>query len=155
MPCTFLYFFQGGYMNHSTIEFTPVPEDVDQPVRHFFRVPVKEKESIFVLISSISYPVSDISQEGIGILVENNQAFHIGETLFPCQLHVKDTQLKDMTGKVFHCSVRDSGFWQFGIQWINLENSQKKELEHVLSGLKKRVLASPDAVVQKDAGREK
>ncbi|MCA1787277.1 MAG: PilZ domain-containing protein [Desulfobacteraceae bacterium] len=142
-------------MNHSTIEFTPVPEDVDQPVRHFFRVPVKERESIFVLISSISYPVSDLSQEGVGILVENNQAFQIGETLFPCQLHLKDTQLKDMTGKVVHCSVQDSDFWQFGIQWINLESSQKKVLEQVFSRLKNRVLASQEAVVQKDPGGEK
>jgi hypothetical protein len=131
-------------MSHSTIEFLPVPEDPANQVRLSFRVPVSERESIFATISSISYPVSDIGLKGIGVLVEDNQRFEVGDQLDACQLNFKDTRLTDLTGKIVHCAIHDDGLWQFGIQWIGLLDSQEKILEQQLSRLKKQVLASPE-----------
>jgi c-di-GMP-binding flagellar brake protein YcgR len=131
-------------MSHSTIEFLPVPEDLAHQVRQTFRVPVSEKESISAVISSIAYPVSDIGLGGIGILVEDNQTFEIGDPLDGCRLNFKDTRLTDLTGKIVHCAFHDNGLWQFGIQWIDLADSQKKILEQELSRLKKQVLTPPE-----------
>jgi hypothetical protein len=133
-----------GYMSHSTIEFLPVPEDPAHQVRHSFRVPVSEKEPVSAIISSIAYPVSDIGPGGIGILVEDNQVFAVGDPLEDCRLNFKDTRLTDLTGKIVHCAFHDQGLWQFGIQWIDLTDSQEKILEQELSRLKKQVLASPE-----------
>ncbi len=131
-------------MSHSTIEFFPVPEESENPVRQAFRVPVGEKEPISAIVSSITCPVSDIGLGGIGILVEDNQAFAVGDLLDACQLNVKDTRLTELTGKVVHCAIHDTGLWQFGIQWIDLSESQKTMLEQELARLKKQVLASPE-----------
>ncbi|MCF8091867.1 MAG: PilZ domain-containing protein [Desulfotignum sp.] len=142
-------------MNHSTIELSPVPEDKDPEVRHAFRVPVHEKFAVQAVISSVFHPVSDISPEGIGILLKDNQAFHINETLASCQLHFNDIRLTDLTGKVIHCSGRGNDLWQFGIQWVNLKNSQKKELESLFFRLKKQVLGSTHTPVPENADEEK
>ena len=131
-------------MSHSTIEILPVPEDPAHQVRQSFRVPVNEKESISATISSIFYPVSDIGLEGIGILVEDNQIFEVGDQFDDCRLNFSDTRLSGLTGKIVHCTIHDGGLWQFGILWVDLSDSQKKMLEQELSRMKKQVLASPE-----------
>jgi hypothetical protein len=132
-------------LSHSTIEILPVPEDPAHWVRQNFRVPVSEKESISATISSISYHVSDIGLEGIGILVQDNQIFEVGDQLDACQLNFGDTRLSDLTGKIVHCAIHDGSLWQFGIHWIDLLDSQEKILEQQLIRLKKQVLPSPEA----------
>lgn len=144
-------------MNHSSIEFVPMPEDTGQQERRFFRVPLDTDESISVHIASVSYPVSDISIGGISIILEDNQAFQIGADLPCCRLDFKDTELSDLTGRIRHCSPCDvgSGLWQFGIQWVRMTDSQKKALEQILLQLKKRALALSKRSLPEETDEEK
>ncbi|MEE4363175.1 MAG: PilZ domain-containing protein [Desulfotignum sp.] len=144
-------------MNHSSIEFVPMPEDAGQQIRRFFRVPLDTGESISVLIASVSYPVSDISLGGISILLEDNQAFEIGADLPGCKLHFKKTVLSDLTGRIRHCSpsARGSDLWQFGIQWLHVKESQKKALEQILLQLKKSALALSKTALPEETDEER
>ncbi len=144
-------------MNHSSIEFVPMPEDAGQQVRRFFRVPPVTGESISVQIASVSYPVSDISLGGVSILLKDNQAFQIGADLPGCKLHFKKIVLSDLTGRITHCSpsAQDSDLWQFGIQWIHMKESQKKALEQILIQLKKSALALSKTALPEETDEER
>ncbi|HKJ99288.1 MAG TPA: PilZ domain-containing protein [Desulfotignum sp.] len=130
-------------MNDSSIELAPMPEDAGQQVRRSFRVPVDPEEPVSVVIDEISYPVSDISLDGISFSVEDNQRFESGQTLSSCRLQCKNFVLTDLEAQVVHCSfpAQGSDLWQLGIQWVHMKNSEKKELEQMLTRLKKNALA--------------
>ncbi len=144
-------------MNHSSIEFVPMPENAGQQGRRFFRIPVNAGESICVLIASISYPVADISLGGVSLLLEDDQAFQIGEKLVSCQLQFAHKVLTDLTGRVVHRSAPAFGsdLWQYGVQWIQMKDSQKNELEQMLTQLKKSVLASSKTPLPEETDEER
>jgi len=148
---------KGDVMNHSSIEFVPMPEEAGQQVRRFYRVPLETGESISVLIASVSYPVSDISLGGVSILLEDNQTFEIGADLPGCKLYFKKTVLSDLTGQIRHCSpsARGSDLWQFGIQWVHMKESQKKSLEQILTQLKKSALALSQTALPEETDEER
>ncbi len=127
---------------------------MEQQLRQFFRVPVNEEHVVSILISDIGYRVSEINQTGIGLLLENNQTFEVGERLDSCRLHFDNISLIDLTGKIVHCSPCED-LWKFGIQWIGMNDSQKQQMEDLLSRLKKRVMASLQLSVSEQAGRKK
>lgn len=143
-------------MNHSSIELAPMPEDAGQKVRRAFRVPVDPEEPVYVVIAAISYPVSDISLDGISFSVEDNQRFETGQTLSPCRLQFKNSVLTDLEAQVVHCSfsAQDSELWQFGIRWLHMKNSRKKELEQMLTRLKENALAKSKASGPEQTGEE-
>lgn len=141
-------------MRQPTIEFSAVPEDTAQHSRQFFRVPVNEDHVVSILISDIGHRISEISQTGVGLLLEDNQAFEVGEHLYSCRLQYDDICLTDLTGEIVHCSPHED-LWKFGIQWIKMSDSQKQQMEDLLSRLKKRVIASTQPSVPEEAGRKK
>ncbi len=142
-------------MGQSTIEFSTLPDDTDPHVRHFFRVPVhEEKHGGILFISDVGYRISEISRTGIGVVVENNQTFEIGEYLEPCRVQLDELVLTGLTGKIVHCSSHED-VWKFGIQWIDMTKDHKQQMEALHSRLKKRVMASSQPFVPKDTGREK
>ncbi|HKL00021.1 MAG TPA: PilZ domain-containing protein [Desulfotignum sp.] len=144
-------------MNQSSIEFVSMPEESGQQVRRFFRVPLDPDESISVHIASAAYPVSDISLGGVSILLEDNQKFQIGANLSDCKLQFRNAVLSDLTGRVRHCSpsIRDNDLWQFGIQWVHMNDSQKKALEQILIQLKKSALARSKTTLPEETDEER
>jgi c-di-GMP-binding flagellar brake protein YcgR len=141
-------------MEQPTIEFSPVPDDTDPHFRHVFRVPVHEAQGVSFFISDVGYRVSEIGQTGIGLLLEHNQTFEIGECFDTCRLLFDEIVLTNLTGRVVHCSPHED-LWKFGIQWIELTGSQKQLMDQLFSMLKKRVMASSQSSEAKGPGREK
>lgn len=141
-------------MHQPTIEFSAVSDDTAQHSRRFYRVPVNEDYVVSFFISDIGHRVSEISQTGIGLLLENNQTYEVGERLESCRLHFDDIRLNDLTGRIVHCSPHDD-LWKFGIQWTDMSDSQKQQMESLFSKLKKRVIASIPPSMPKEAGRKK
>ncbi len=113
-----------------------------------------EKYGGSVFISDIGFRISEISQTGIGVIVENNQTFEVGERLEACRLQFDELVLPGLTGKIVHCSFHDD-FWKFGIQWVNMTHAHKQQMEALHSRLKKQLMASSQPSVPEDAGTEK
>jgi c-di-GMP-binding flagellar brake protein YcgR len=138
----------------TTIEFSVLPDDTAPHLRHFYRVPVhNEKHAVSIFISEIGYKVSDISHTGIGLLVEDSQTFEVGERLEACRLQFDEIDLTGLTGKIVHCSPHE-GFWKFGIQWMDMTDVSKQEMDTLLARLKEKVMVSSQSVLE-DTGREK
>jgi hypothetical protein len=141
-------------MGQPTIEFSTLPDDTDPQFRHAFRVTVHEEHRVSLFISDVGYKVSEVGQAGIGLLLEHNQTFEVGEHLDACQLLFDDIVLTGLTGRVVHCSPHED-LWKFGIQWTELTESQKQLMDQLFSRLKKRVMASSPPSAAEDPGREK
>lgn len=143
-------------MNHSSIELAPMPEDGGQKVRRSFRIPLDPDDAVYIVIGTISYPVSNISPGGVGFSVQDNQRFEAGEILSPCRLQFKNFELTDLKAQVVHCSfsAQGSDLWQFGIQWLDMKNSRKKELEEMLVRLKTHALAKSRTSAPEQTGEE-
>lgn len=139
-------------MGQSSIEFSALPGDTDPHLRHFFRMPVHdENKSASVFISDVGYRISEISQTGIGVIVENNQTFEIDDRLEGCRLQFDEMVLTGLTGKIVHCSSHENS-WKFGIQWVDMRNVHIQQMESLLSRLKKQVMASSQPSVPEEAG---
>ncbi|OQY53469.1 MAG: hypothetical protein B6230_00105 [Desulfobacteraceae bacterium 4572_89] len=145
-------------MKNESIGFQPISEGKEfgaekesaQQVRQLFRIPVSDKEFIQVIIRKQKYFVSDISQKGIGFSIESRLGFQHGEILTNCELKLADkARLNNLTGKVIHCSSTEQGSLQYGIQWINLGNREKKTLKDILSQMKSGALKRNDRKITK------
>jgi c-di-GMP-binding flagellar brake protein YcgR len=141
-------------MGHSTIEFSVLPDDTDPHLRHFYRVPVHNgKHAVSIFITEVGYRVSDISHTGIGLLLEDSQAFEVGEHIEACRLQFDEIVLTGLTGKIVHCSPLEV-FWKFGVRWIDMTGAHKQQMDTLLSRLKINKMISLQPSVPEDADRD-
>lgn len=111
----------------------------DLVVRKSFRVPV-EDNSIQVVLNNITYPVSDISPQGISIAIKDNTAFTVAQELINCELILPDETITGLTATVMHFTNTGEGVWQNGIQWVGLKDEEVQKIAAVVSKMKKRLL---------------
>jgi len=145
-------------MKNESIGFQSISEgkepgekkEYEQLVRQSFRIPVSDKEFIQVIIREKKYFVSDISQKGIGFSIDSRLGFEYGEILTHCELRLTDkVRLNNLTARVIHCSSTETGYLQYGIQWIDLGSQEKKTLKEILSQMQSGVLKNNDRKITK------
>ncbi|HCY84957.1 MAG TPA: hypothetical protein DHV36_07455 [Desulfobacteraceae bacterium] len=129
-------------MTEDSIDFQPLPDAVsnETPVRKSFRVPVSHKENILAIIDGHTYQVANISKTGIAIHADSCLEFDAGQILSGTELLLGTQRLKELTGKVIHCSVHDGGFLQFGIKWQGMSAQDVTILENAIVKLKDQAL---------------
>lgn len=129
-------------MNDRSIEFQEIKDYTSLPeiVRKSFRVPVEDKEKVWVVIDKQRYPVLDICLDGIGIALEKNAAFTIEQAVLNCELNVFDTSIKALNGQIVHLTTSKGENWQCGIQWINMEKEASEKILKIVSKMKDQLL---------------
>ena len=120
-------------MTDRSIDFQPLPQEIEIPVRQSFRVPVSSKNNILAVLQGQTFLVANISGTGIAIVADSCLVFEQGQILKDAQLWLGTTRLTGLTGKVVHCSVHASGQLHFGIKWQGME---KPDLDHMAKILK-------------------
>ena len=133
-------------MEKESPEFYFISEDEEggKRVRHLFRIPVSDQDSVKVLIKQETYPVSNINQGGIGIDGEHQPKIILGEILEDCELIFPNTRIVGLTGKVIHSSCADFGPTLYGIGWMELTPGQTAALNEILSKMKAQTLENND-----------
>ncbi|WDP86939.1 MAG: PilZ domain-containing protein [Desulfobacter sp.] len=133
-------------MNENSIEFQPMPGDnnEDESVRHFFRVPASDKDNILAVFFGQSYSVANVSVSGIAIRADSCLAFESNQEIEDAELLLGTQRITNLTAKVIHCSVHDSGDLQFGMVWLNMANDKRQKLEKILGQMKARALEKDD-----------
>jgi len=129
-------------MSSQSIEFQKIKDEnsASEIVRNCFRVPIEDSTNIFLMIDTIRYTVFDICPGGIGIIPEDNAAFSIDETIENCDLHIFDHLLKNLKGRVVHCSMGEEMSLQCGIQWIDIDTHSFDQLSEIILKMKNRIL---------------
>jgi len=108
-------------------------------VRKSFRIPLKDKDSFFVIIDGISYPLTDIGPMGICINIKSKDLFSSDLLLSNCDLHLLEKKVIGIDGLVVHCSPGRKGSWLYGIKWQNLDPETEKEIDSIVNGLRDKI----------------
>nr|WP_320193559.1 PilZ domain-containing protein [uncultured Desulfobacter sp.] len=133
-------------MSEDTIDFQPIPGEntEDEQIRHLFRTPVSLTDDIRAKIGGNEYLVTNLSETGIAVNVSSCLEFDSGQILNDAQLKIGDINITGLCAKVIHCSVHDSGSFQIGFQWVNMNAENKKALREALGQLKVKALKVKD-----------
>ncbi|MGM0654746.1 MAG: PilZ domain-containing protein [Thermodesulfobacteriota bacterium] len=136
----------GKLMTEDSIDFQPIPgEDPDNgQIRRFFRVSFSLIDDIWVNFSGNEYLVTNLSANGVAVNVSSCLEFYSGQLIYDARLRIGDIHITEICAKAIHCSVNDSGSFQFGFQWMDLNTENKKMLEQALSRLKAKALKVKD-----------
>jgi len=131
-------------MNSPSIEFDKIKEESPLPkiIRKSFRVPVEDKNNIWVLINDKKYPVQDICPDGIGITTEDSQTFLVDQRISNCELNYFDQSVKPLSGHIVHVSAALGQDWKYGIQWKDLEKKAADRILAIVCKLKEQLLGN-------------
>ena len=133
-------------MTEDSIDFQPISgkNAEDDQIRHLFRVSVSLMDDIWVNFGGNEYLVTNLSQAGVAVIVGSCCEFDSGRIIADARLRIGDVHITGVCAKAIHCSVHDSGSFQFGFQWVDMSTENKKTLEQVLGQLKVKALKVKD-----------
>lgn len=106
---------------------TPKKENNEKKMsRHVFRIPLTEDNIVSVSIEGKKFQLINIVEKGIGVLVDTEATFRIGQALKAIDLNLNEQTLF-LQGKVMHLSPRD---FQFicGIKFTRLTHKDEKKI---------------------------
>ncbi|MDH4319996.1 MAG: PilZ domain-containing protein [Desulfobulbaceae bacterium] len=101
--------------------------DLEQITRDIFRIPVHESHDVSALIENQSFPVINLGSKGIGILLNEEDAFPVSDQIFTITLHLGGKQF-ELKGKIVHVSPHDSGNYLCGVELVGLTHQCEKTI---------------------------
>jgi c-di-GMP-binding flagellar brake protein YcgR len=129
-------------MSDQSIEFQKTKENIPLPeiVRKSFRIPIEDKESVWVVINKKRYQVLDICLGGIGIALEKKSQFTSEQTLSDCELTIFDVSIKNLNAQIVHLTSDKDENLQCGVQWIDLEKGVIDQISEIVLKMKEQLL---------------
>ncbi|MEW6520731.1 MAG: PilZ domain-containing protein [Desulfurivibrio sp.] len=99
-------------------------------IRHVYRLPIEDEDKVAIEIGGTSYEVINLGAHGIGILVDEENAFTAGQQLEAIKLQL-DSEHLQLQGRVVHVSPRD---FQLicGIEFIKMGKENEKAMLNFL-----------------------
>ncbi|MCP3875619.1 MAG: hypothetical protein GY699_21000 [Desulfobacteraceae bacterium] len=136
-------------MNDTPLDFQKSKKDPSLPeiVRKEFRVPVEDKGDVWVVINKQQYPVSDICFDGISITIESKLEFTVDQSLPNCELYIFNSIFKNLNGQIIHLTARKGNIWQYGINWIEMEENTAKEISNIVTSMKVKLLKDDNILI--------
>ena len=111
-------------MPAQSIEFQAIKKNMagSNSIRTAFRIPMKNRNNVFLVINGIKYYVIDLSFNGIGISLDDNSLFTIDKVIENCNLHIHDNLFKNLKCKIVQFSKGDLTPLHCGIQLVDLDD---------------------------------
>ena len=133
-------------MSEDSISFQPITggNTEEGQIRNLFRVAVSLTEDIRLNFGGNEYIVTNLSVTGVAVNVSSCQELDSGQIIDDAWLKIGNVNITRLCAKVIHCSVHDSGSFQFGFQWVDINAENKKKLEKALGELKLKALEVKD-----------
>ncbi|WP_417222674.1 PilZ domain-containing protein [Amphritea sp.] len=124
-----------------TLEFEEISPDSDSILvsRKSYRIPVKDRQTSSLITNGSTYPLLDISVEGVCIGIDATAPLTSSDISPECKIVLGQEQFNGLVGEVVHSSLDENGNWICGIQWQNMDNDTVQSLEHALLGLRKEI----------------
>ncbi|NDY70658.1 hypothetical protein DO021_02065 [Desulfobacter hydrogenophilus] len=132
-------------MSEDSIDFQPITgKTEDGQIRHLFRVSVSLTDDIRLIFGGNEYLITNLSATGVAVNVSSCLEFDSGQIIDDVRLRIWDVNITGLCAKAIHCSVHDSGSFQFGFQWVDMNAENKNTLEKALGQLKVKALKVKD-----------
>ncbi len=110
--------------------------------RKNFRIPIIGKPDFSLVFEGKFYSLANISVSGLGVLVNLESSFFLGQVLDDCELILLKNSIKGLQGEIVHCSADVSGKLLCGVKWLNLDPRNSKKIEAVILALKKKMFGN-------------
>ncbi len=116
-------------------------------VRKTFRISVSIQHKFFIVIDQTTYPIADINSLGIGISLESDKIFQVGQIFAGCEVTFDNEVFKGLKGEVIHCSPDRENSWLYGIKWLNLDGKTIEKINRVMQRLKEELFKKDDTEI--------
>jgi hypothetical protein len=128
-------------INDDTLEFEEISSDSESILvsRKSYRLPVQDRDSNLLEANGRTYPLLDISPEGVCIGIEAASPISTEDIQPNCRITLGDQSFEGLEGEVVHASLDGDGNWICGIQWLNVEEGTLNALEKKLASLRKEI----------------
>ena len=105
---------------------TPEDPEPQYPVlRRSFRVPVEMENRIRVSLEGRGFRVSNVSENGLQILLQKEHHFRAGQTIDPVLLSFGDAELH-LKGRVAYVDQIDCGQFALGLELLFVNREQQE-----------------------------
>jgi len=105
--------------------------DLQEIMRKYFRISVKDSSEISMRINEARYDIVDVGDSGIGIRLTPEDIFIAAEDELPIELKIQGV-VHNMQGKVVHISPAGPEEFLCGIEFINIDEKSKNKLMEYL-----------------------
>ena len=129
-------------MEKDSILFQPIFGEKESlsAVRKAFRVPVADNEDVQVFCKDKQCTVLNISPGGVSVVCDETFDVECDGVCGGWELRLGDIQFCNISARVVHVTSMASGRFVCGIQWIDLEETQKKAIDHAVASMKAQLL---------------
>ncbi|MCF8044453.1 MAG: PilZ domain-containing protein [Desulfarculaceae bacterium] len=133
-----------------SLELEPLEEDPDSDrhLRKSYRLHVKDRDDCTVAIENNTYPLKDFSLTGLGVSIETEVVFQLGEflgdSISGVRLDLVDQTMEDLEYKIVHISPDTDNQMVCGMVWLNPTPEKEEKLYDILKSLKNGSLKPVD-----------
>ena len=101
--------------------------EIQEVIRQYFRINVKDTDSITIKVDGQKYDVVDVGDSGIGIRLSPEDIFLAVEDELGIELNI-DGIVHNLQGKVVHISPNGPEEFLCGIEFIKIDQKSKEQL---------------------------
>jgi hypothetical protein len=101
--------------------------EIQEVIRQYFRIAVKETDSITIKVDGQEYGVVDVGDRGIGIRLSPEDIFLAVEDELGIELDIGGI-VHNLQGKVVHISPNGPEEFLCGIEFIKIDKKSKEQL---------------------------
>lgn len=112
--------------------------EIQEVIRQYFRITVKETDSITIKVDGQKYDVVDVGERGIGIRLSPEDIFLAVEDVLEIELNLDGT-VNNLQGKVVHISPDGPEDFLCGIEFIKIDQKIKKHLLDYLQNSRTKI----------------
>ena len=133
-----------------SIELEPLEDDLDfdRHLRKSYRVHVSDRDDCTVTIANKAYPLKDFSLTGLGVTIDAEEVFQLGEFLGDAisgiRLDLPGQSIEDLEYKIVHISPDTDNQMVCGMVWLNPTDDKEQQLFDILKSLKHGSLEPED-----------
>ncbi|MBU2966498.1 PilZ domain-containing protein [Amphritea sp. 2_MG-2023] len=130
-------------IHDDTLEFEEISSDSEsiQVSRKSYRIPVKDRETSLLIMNGSTYPLVDISVEGVCIGIDATAPLTSADITPDCKIILGEQHFEGLVGEVMHSSLDGDGNWICGIQWQQMDEATFTALDQALLRLRKEIFA--------------
>jgi len=105
--------------------------EIQEVIRHYFRINVRDTDSIAIKVNGQKYDVVDVGDCGIGIRLSSEDIFLAVGEILGIELNI-DTIVLNLQGTVVHISPNGPEEFLCGIEFIEIAPKSKEQLMNYL-----------------------
>ncbi len=112
--------------------------DLHEIKRKYFRINLKENDTVSVRINNVPYVIFDLSDGGIGIQLSSEDLLLTEGDELPIELHIEN-QVLNLRGRVQHINPLGKEEFLCGIEFMNVDEHTRSALTQFVQACREKM----------------